>query len=109
VGTISSGFKQVFYITAEGVEVGSGLIGVKSEGFTAQLREQDEAITMCLKEIALAEWERLKGLDSPYARLGIMFSLTLAQTHSKNTMSEHLKQVREAQVPPATVEKHADL
>ena len=42
VGTISAGFKQVFYIAAQGVEITSGFVGGKSQGFTAQLHQQDE-------------------------------------------------------------------
>ena len=86
VGTISAGFKQVFYIAAQGVEITSGFVGVKSQGFTSQLHQQDEEITMCMKEIALNEWERLKDLDSPQTRLAMLFCLTLAQTHTKNEM-----------------------
>ena len=88
IGTISAGFKQVFYIASQGVEVASRLVGVKSQGFTSQLQQQDEEITMCMKEIAMAEYERLKQLDSPQARLGILFCLTLAQTHTRNEMLE---------------------
>ena len=88
VGTISAGFKQVFYIASQGVEVASRLVGVKSQGFTSQLQQQDEEITMCMKEIAMAEYNRLKQLDSPQARLGILFCLTLAQTHTRNEMLE---------------------
>jgi hypothetical protein len=88
VGTISAGFKQVFYIASQGVEVASRLVGVKSQGFTSQLQQQDEEITMCMKEIAMAEYDRLKRLDSPQARLGILFCLTLAQTHTRNEMLE---------------------
>jgi hypothetical protein len=88
VGTISAGFKQVFYIASQGVEVASRLVGVKSQGFTSQLQQQDEEITMCMKEIAMTEYDRLKQLDSPQARLGILFCLTLAQTHTRNEMLE---------------------
>ena len=88
IGTISAGFKQVFYIASQGVEVTSRLVGVKSQGFTSQLQQQDEEITMCMKEIAMAEYDRLKQLDSPQARLGILFCLTLAQTHTRNELLE---------------------
>jgi hypothetical protein len=103
IGTISAGFKQVFYIASQGVEVASRLVGVKSQGFTSQLQQQDEEITMCMKEIAMAEYERLKQLDSPQARLGILFCLTLAQTHTRN-------EILEAQpVSPQIVEATNDL
>lgn len=105
VGTISAGFKQVFYIAAQGVEVTSGLVGVKSSGFVAQLQQQDEEIGMCMKEIALNEWERLKNLDSPQVRLGMMFCLTLAQTHTRNEMLSY----RDAPVNPELSKANEDL
>ena len=103
VGTISAGFKQVFYVAAQGVEVTSRLIGVKSQGFTHKLQQQDEEITMCMKEIALNEWERLKAMDSPQVRLGMLFCLTLAQTHTRNEMLEG------APVNPNLAEANVDL
>jgi hypothetical protein len=105
VGTISAGFKQVFYIAAQGVEVTSGLVGVKSNGFVAQLQQQDEEIGMCMKEIALNEWERLKNLDSPQVRLGMLFCLTLAQTHTRNEMLSY----RDAPVNPELSKANEDL
>ena len=102
VGTISAGFKQVFYTVAQGVELSSRLVGVKAQGFTDHLRQQDEEITMCLKEIAMNEWERLKELDSPQARLGILFCLTLAQTHTHNQMGEVLATAAAASKAKAT-------
>ena len=105
VGTISAGFKQVFYIAAQGVEVTSGFIGVKSSGFVAQLQQQDEEIGMCMKEIALNEWERLKNLDSPQVRLGMLFCLTLAQTHTRNEMMGY----RDAPVNPELSKANEDL
>jgi hypothetical protein len=105
VGTISAGFKQVFYIAAQGVEVTSGLVGVKSNGFVAQLQQQDEEIGMCMKEIALNEWERLKNLDSPQVRLGMMFCLTLAQTHTRNEMLSY----RDAPLNPELSKANEDL
>lgn len=116
VGTISAGFKQVFYTVAQGVELSSRLVGVKAQGFTDHLRQQDEEITMCLKEIAMNEWERLKELDSPQARLGILFCLTLAQTHTHNQMGEVLATAAAASkakaaepVDPKLVAASADL
>ena len=57
---------------------------------------------MCLKEIAMNEWERLKELDSPQARLGILFCLTLAQTHTHNQMGEVLATAAAASKAKAT-------
>jgi hypothetical protein len=108
VGTISSGFRQVFYGVAQGVEVASSLVGVKSEGFSDQLRQQDEEITMILKEIALQEWQRLKELDSPQARLGMLFCLTLFQTHTRNQIASVISKAKST-VDPDLVERTKDL
>lgn len=105
VGSISAGFRQVFYGVAQGVEVASGFIGVKAQGFVGQLQQQDEEITMILKEIALQEWQRLKELDSPQARLGMLFCLTLAQTHTRNQIAGFTK----APMPPGMEEATKDL
>ena len=109
VGTLSAGFKQVFYVAAQGVEVASGMIGVESQGFTSHLKEQDEEITMCLKEIALNEWERLKTLDSPQMRLGVLFALTLAQTHTRNAMASQIAHANAVPVNPEVAKANEDL
>ena len=109
VGNLTSGFKQAFYMASQATEVTSGLIGLKTQGFTQQLKSQDEEITMILKEIAINEWERLKNFDSPVARLGILFSVTLLQVDSHNRMQEHLRKVVNHPVNPAVVSANADL
>ncbi len=109
VGNLTSGFKQVFYMTSQATEVASSLIGLKAQGFTQQLKAQDEEVTMILKEIAINEWERLKTLDSPVARLGILFSLTLIQTDSQNRMQEHLRKVVNHPVNPNVASANEDL
>ncbi len=109
VGNLASGFKQVFYIAGQAVETGSRVIGMKTTGFTQQLREQDDEITMCLKEIAINEWERLKAFDSPQIRLGTMFCMTLLQTDARNRMNEALQKVVNAPVNASVAAANADL
>ena len=109
VGNLAAGFKQVFYIAGQAVETGSRVIGMKTAGFTQQLREQDEEITMCLKEIAINEWERLKAFDSPQIRLGTLFCMTLLQTDARNRMYEVLNKVVNAPVSASVAAANADL
>ena len=109
VGNLTSGFKQAFYIASQATEVTSTFIGLKAHGFTQQLKAQDDEITMILKEIAINEWERMKSLDNPVARLGILFSLTLIQTDSQNRMQEHLRKVVNHPVNPQVVSANEDL
>ena len=109
VGNLATGFKQMFYVVGQAVETGTRVIGMKTGGFTEQLKEQDEEITMCLKEIAINEWERLKAFDSPQIRLGSLFCMTLMQTDARNRMGEQLRRVVQAPVNAAVAQANEDL
>jgi hypothetical protein len=109
VGNLTSGFKQVFYMASHATEMTSSMLGIKAQGFSQQLKAQDEEITMILKEIAINEWERLKNLDSPAARLGILFSITLLQTDAQNRTQEHLRKVVNHPVNPSVAAANEDL
>ena len=107
VGNIANGFKQVFFVAAQTTEIASSFVGLRSQGFTQQLRQQDEEITMIMKELAIEQWDRLKVMDTPTARLGVLFCLTLAQTDARNRLEEHLRAAET--VPPDLVSANADL
>ena len=62
---------------------------------------------MIMKELAIEQWNRLKVMDTPTARLGVLFCLTLAQTDARNRLEEHLKAAET--VPPDLVSANADL
>jgi len=109
VGNLASGFKQLFFAVAQGTELITQGIGMRTRGFSDQLRAQDEQITMCLKELAIEQWERLKGLDSPQIRLSMLFAMTLAQTDARNRMNEVLSSVSKAPVNPDVVINSEDL
>ena len=109
VGNLAAGFKQMFFVASQAVETGTRAIGMKTHGFTEQLQEQDEEITMCLKEIAINEWERLKAFDSPQIRLGSLFCMTLIQTDARNRMNDQLRKVVSAPVNPSVAAANEDL
>ena len=109
VGNLATGFKQAFYVVSQAVETGTAVIGMRTRGFTEQLKEQDEEITMCLKEIAINEWEKLKALDSPQIRLGSLFCMTLVQTDARNRMGEQLRRVVQAPVNASVATANEDL
>jgi hypothetical protein len=109
VGNLATGFKQMFYVVGQAVETGTRVIGMKTGGFTEQLKEQDEEITMCLKEIAINEWERLKAFDSPQIRLGSLFCMTLMQTDARNRMGDQLRRVVQAPVNANVAQANEDL
>jgi hypothetical protein len=106
VGNMAAGFKQVFYVAAQATEATSQFVGMRTEGFLQQLKAQDEEITMIMKELAIEQWERLKAMDSPPARLGLLFCATLIQVDSRNRLADHFKQTS---VPQSMREATADL
>lgn len=109
VGNMASGFKQVFYVAAQATEATSRLIGMKARGFTEHLRQQDDEITMIMKEMAIDQWEKVKALDSPQARLGIIFCMTLVQVDAKNRMSDQIYAASQGRVNPKVAEQTKDL
>ncbi len=110
VGNMASGFKQVFYVAAQATEATSRLIGMRARGFADHLRSQDEEITMIMKELAIDQWEKVKMLDSPQARLGVIFCMTLVQVDAKNRISDQMAAAAAAHnVNPSLAERNKDL
>jgi len=107
VGNMAAGFKQVFYVASQAAEVATQVVGMRTQGFSQQLRQQDEEITMIMKELAIEQWERLRAMDSPQARLGLLFCATLVQTDARNRLQEHVQ--RAEQVPQGIAQSTADL
>lgn len=110
VGNIAAGLKQTFFMVASATEVGASVIGVKARGFADRLRAEDQQITMIMKELAIENWARVKGMDSPTARLGVLFCMTLAQTDSMNRLNDVMRpQMAARQIPEAFVKANSDL
>ena len=109
VGNIAAGFKQTFYMVAQATEITTTFLGVKAHGFTERLRAEEQQVAMIMKELAIENWERVKAMDSPTARLGILFCMTLAQTDASNRLTEALKPSLSSRVSPGTEAAHADL
>ena len=106
VGNIANGFKHLFYVAGQATETATQFAGMSTQGFTAQLKAQDEEITMIMKELAIEQWERLKVMDSPQVRLGMLFCMTLVQVDTRNKLEEHFKR---SQVPEHIAKNSVDL
>jgi predicted DNA-binding protein YlxM (UPF0122 family) len=106
VGNIANGFKHLFYVAGQATETATQFAGMSTQGFTAQLKAQDEEITMIMKELAIEQWERLKVIDSPQVRLGMLFCMTLVQVDTRNKLEEHFKR---SQVPEHIAKNSVDL
>jgi len=107
VGNIANGFKHLFYVTGQATETATQIIGMSTSGFTQQLRAQDEEVTMIMKELAIEQWERLKIMDSPQVRLGMLFCMTLVQVDTRNKLEAHFKQTQP--VPEHIAKSSTDL
>jgi hypothetical protein len=81
-------------------------MGMSTQGFTNQLRAQDEEVAMIMKELAIEQWERLKVMDSPQVRLGMLFCMTLIQVDTRNKLEEHFKR---SNVPDHITKNSTDL
>ena len=109
VGNIAAGFKQTFFMVAQATEVTSSFLGVKARGFTERLKAEEQQVAMIMKELAIENWERVKAMDSPTTRLGILFCMTLAQTDASNRLNDAVKPALSSRVSPGTEAAHSDL
>ena len=107
VGNIANGFKHVFYMLGQATETATQFIGMTTQGFTSQLKAQEEEVSMIMKEIAIEQWERLKVMDSPQVRLGMLFCMTLIQVDTRNKLEAHFKQSQA--VPESIARSSVDL
>jgi hypothetical protein len=106
VGNIANGFKHLFYVAGQATETATQFMGMNTRGFTDQLRAQEQEVTMILKEIAIEQWERLKVMDSPQIRLGMIFCMTLIQVDTRNRLEDMFKH---SQVPDHIAKSSVDL
>ena len=107
VGNIANGFKHVFYLLGQATETATQFIGMTTQGFTSQLKAQEQEVSMIMKELAIEQWERLKVMDSPQVRLGMLFVMTLIQVDTRNKLEAHFKQSQA--VPESIARNSVDL
>jgi hypothetical protein len=107
VGNIANGFKHVFFMLGQATETATQFIGMTTQGFTSQLKAQEEEVSMIMKEIAIEQWERLKVMDSPQVRLSMLFCMTLIQVDTRNKLEAHFKQSQA--VPESIARNSVDL
>ena len=117
-GNMANQFKHVFWMTTSAVEVAAPMIGVKAQGLTHALRQQDEEIALILKEMALERADTLQNAQRPEVRLAFLVSTTLLSVDSLNRLrASRQKPSAPAQVgapqaadpPPTREEKYTDL
>ena len=118
IGNLSNQFKHMFWMTTGAVEMAAPMIGVKAQGLSHALRQQDEEIALILKEMALERADSLQNAQRPEVRLAFLVSTTLLSVDSLNRLkASRQKPTAPAQggapqavdPPPSREEKYTDL
>jgi len=111
VGNLTNQFKHMFWMSTSAIEMGTQLIGLKSQGLTEALRIQDEEIKMVLKELAMTKADSFSNAQRPEVRLAFLVSTTLLSVDAMNRAREHRSGRRAAKAPESEAPevKFADL
>lgn len=84
--------KYLLYGASGFVEFGTQkFLGMKTEGYTMMLRQQEAEIQSCLREIAINNIDSYKKIEKPEIRLASVLVTTLLATDARNRMAS-LKQ-----------------
>jgi hypothetical protein len=79
--------KYLLYGGANFIELGTQrLLGMKTQGYAQQLRQQEAEIQSCLREIAINNVEAYKKIEKPEMRLATVLVTTLIATDSRNRL-----------------------
>jgi len=79
--------KYLLYGGANFIELGSQkFLGLKTQGYAQQLRQQEAEIQSCLREIAINNVEAYKKIEKPEMRLATVLITTLIATDSRNRL-----------------------
>ena len=106
-GNMANQFKHVFWMTTGAVEVGAPFIGIKAEGLTQALRQQEEEVALILKEMALERADSFEQAQRPEVRLAFLVSTTLLSVDSINRIKAQRQGRPKAEEPPE--QKYKDL
>ena len=101
IGNLSNQFKHMFWMSTSAVEIGTQLIGMKSQGLGDALRIQEQEINMILRELALERADSFANAQRPEIRLAFMVSTTLLSVDTMNRMK--------AKPKPKEPEEYKDL
>ena len=89
VGNLTNQFKHMFWMSTSALEMGTQLVGLKSQGLTEALRIQDEEIKMVLKELAMSKADSFSNAQRPEVRMAFLVSTTLLSVDAMNRAQEH--------------------
>ena len=99
----------MFWMTSSALEMGTQLIGLKSQGLTEALRVQDEDIKMVLKELAMQRADSFSNAQRPEVRLAFLLSTTLLSVDAMNRARSAVAKPRHQAQASEVEAKFADL
>ena len=105
VGNFTNQLRHLTFMAASAVELGSKSMGMKTEGYAAAIKAQDDEIRMILQEISLERASSFQKFQRPELRLAMLLSTTLLATDSQN----RLKEVAAKKVDPEITSQFKDL
>jgi hypothetical protein len=110
VGNLTNQFKHMFWMSTSALEMGTQMVGLKTQGLTEALRIQDEEIKMVLKELAMERADSFSNAQRPEIRLAFLVSTTLLSVDAMNRAREHRSPRRAPEASEKEVKvKFADL
>lgn len=84
---LANQMKYLLYGGANFIELGTQrFLGMKTQGYAQQLRQQEAEIQSCLREIAINNVESYKKIEKPEMRLATVLVTTLLATDSRNRL-----------------------
>ena len=84
VGNLTNQLKNMFWMGSSAIELGTQLVGVRSQGLTQALKTQEVEVAMILKEIAMEQADALTLHQRPEVRLAFLVSTTLLSVDTMN-------------------------
>jgi hypothetical protein len=102
--------KYLLYGGANFIELGTQrFLGLKTQGYAQQLRQQEAEIQSCLREIAINNVESYKKIEKPEMRLATVLVTTLLATDSRNRLEGMRNEFKNKPVSSEQEDKFNDL
>jgi len=107
---LANQMKYLLYGGANFIELGTQrFLGLKTQGYAQQLRQQEAEIQSCLREIAINNVESYKKIEKPEMRLATVLVTTLLATDSRNRLEGMRNEFKNKPVSSEQEDKFNDL
>ena len=84
LGNLTNQFKHMFWGASSALEMGTKLVGLKTDGLEQSLRQQSAEVESIIKELAMTKLDSWGSSQSPEIRLGYLVSATVLSVDTMN-------------------------